>query len=247
MQSSVTAMCQLPFQTELDSVERNLGGFLFAVAGEQLLFSQLESDIRLTGNDDLTFAEADTRTVARYIPTGARPTNVEYLRSQRRLVVATVEAKEERQPPSGYRVLQSTLSLLRAYDERPLDELDIKLEEESDIPDRLVVAQFSLAHAERVYSIVDWQFKNHHGKTYSLLIVGTGIHAGPGKSKGRRLIFSTGKSQSKLLLQKESTYDYPVYCVAMWNNDNTINVIGKTMSLDYFDSQAGRYVKSISE
>ncbi|KAL6703385.1 hypothetical protein ACN47E_009727 [Coniothyrium glycines] len=243
MQASVTAMCQLPFLSTFNVVERNLGGFLFAVAGDQLLFSQLHCDSRWAGNDRICVSEADTWTVPRSIHTGARPTSIAYLGSQRRLVVATMDAKEERPPPNGYRVVQSTLKLLKAYESKSLEGVEVKQESEGEPVNDLLVAQYELEHGERVYSIVDWQFDTHHGKKYSMLIVGTGIHTGPGKVKGRRLIFSTGKGSSRLQLQKESIYEKPVYCVALWSNDTTINIIGDTIWLDTFDSQAGRWIK----
>lgn len=242
LQSAVTAMYQLPFIRELDSFGRNLDGFLFAVAGDQLLFSQLDSDVRWTSHDVPSQFQHDSRAVPRRLVTGAKPTNVVYMQSLRRLVVSTVEAKEERGPPNGYRVLHSTLKLLNVHDEKPLDEPDLKQEEGDAIHDRVVVAQYPLKHAERVYSLVEWPFVDHQGKKHCLIIVGTGITVGSGKETGRRLIFNAGSRGSKLVLQKESSYDHPVYCVAMWGSDSTVSVIGKTLSLDYFDSQAGRYV-----
>lgn len=222
-------------------MERNLGGFLFTVAGEQLLFSRLGSDVDQTGEKHLTLHKTDTGAVIRSISTSARPTSILYLKSQRKLLVATIEAKEERLPPNGSRILQSTLKLLKAYESKLLDEVEVKQEDGSSSADDLPIAEYQLEHAERVYTMVDWQFDTHHGKRYSLLIVGTGIQTGTGKAKGRRLIFSLGKS-SKFSLQKESTYDQPVYCVAMWDNSSTVTSIGNVVSLDSFDSQAGRYV-----
>ncbi|CAO2653403.1 Nn.00g028140.m01.CDS01 [Neocucurbitaria sp. VM-36] len=243
LQSPVTAMYQLPFMGELESPGRNLGGFLFAVAGDQMLFSQLDSDIRWTSHDVPSPAQDDSRAVPRKLPTSSKPTNVMYMQSLRRIVVSTIEAKEERAPPNGYRVLHSSLKLLNVHDDKPLEEARVKQEEVDALSDRFIAAEYSLKNAERVYTIVEWPFVDHQGKKYCLIIVGTGMTVGAGKEVGRRLIFNAGKSGSKLQLQKESSYDYPVYCVAMWGNESTISVVGKTMSLDYFDSQAGRWFK----
>ncbi|KAH7371105.1 mono-functional DNA-alkylating methyl methanesulfonate N-term-domain-containing protein [Pyrenochaeta sp. MPI-SDFR-AT-0127] len=242
-QASVTAMSQLPFLQELDALGRNLGGFLFAVAGDQLLFAQLDSDIRWMSQDTDLPPRNDCKVVPRKLLTTAKPTNVVYIKSLRKMIVSTIEAKEERAPPDGYRVLHSTIKLLNIQDDKPLDEPDTKPEEGGMPLNRLVVAQCHLKHAERVYSIVEWPFVDHHGKKYSLIIVGTGIKVGPGKETGRRLIFNTGKTGTRLQLQKESVYDHPVYCISLWGNDSTVSVIGKTLSLDYFDSQAGRWFK----
>jgi hypothetical protein len=104
------------------------------------------------------------------------------------------------------------------------------------LANRLVVAQYSLEHAERVYSIVEWPYEDSKGKRYCMIIVGTGITLGPGKERGRRLIFNAGKSGSKLDRQKESNYDQPVYCIAMYGTRATVSVIGKTLSFDEFES-----------
>jgi len=44
MQSPVTAMFQLPELHDPNTIGRNLGGLLFTVAGDQLLFSRVDSD-----------------------------------------------------------------------------------------------------------------------------------------------------------------------------------------------------------
>lgn len=241
LQSSITAMYQLPFLIQSDSGGRNLGGFLFAVAGDQLLFSQLDSDIRWSHDTSLQ-PEADSGAVPRKLITSARPTSVVYFSSLRRMIISTIEAKEEQAPPKGYRVLHSTLKVLNMTDDKPLDEPDIKPEDGAAPHDRLIMAQCQLDHAERVHCIVDWPFVDHHGKEFGLIIVGTSVQTGLGKSKGRRLIFSTGKSRSKLQLQKDSVYDQPVYAIAMWSSESIIMAVGKTLSFEVFDSQAGRYV-----
>lgn len=240
-QSSVTAMFQLPFMDELDSGGRNLGGFLFTVAGDQLLFSQLEFEIRWAMNDIATQPEIDSRAVPRKISTSAKPVSIAYLESQRRMVVSTLEAKEERAPPNGYRVLQSTLNLLKMSNDKSNHDLEIKQEDGTIPTEGPILAQFQLEHAERVHCIVDWPFVDHQGKKRSLVIIGTSMQNGSGKLKGRRLIFSTGKSRSKLQLQKESLYDHPVYSIAMWSNNSIVMVVGTTLSFECFDSQVGRY------
>jgi len=239
-QSSVTAMYQLPFMDEIDYGGRNLGGFLFAVAGDQLLFSQLDSDIRWANNDVASQPEIDSRAVPRKISTGAKPVSIAYLHSQRRMVVSTLEAKEERAPPNGYRVLHSTLNLLKMSDDKSNHDLEVQQEDDSIPSEGLILAQYQLEHAERVHCIVDWPFVDHQDKKRSLIIIGTSVQKGLGNFKGRRLIFSTGKGRSKLQLQKNSLYDHPVYSISMWGNNAIVMVTGTTLSLEFFDSQAGR-------
>ena len=245
-QSTVTAISQLPFLEEGSSTRRNFGGFLFAVSGDQLIFSRLDCDVQWPHHEVLSILQDNSGAVPRKLFVGPKPTKILYMEPLRKMVVSTIEAKEESTPPDRFRVLHSSLKLLNVDDDRPLDESDVKVEDESVLSNRLLVAQYDLKHAERVYSIIKWPFLDHQGNKYSLLIVGTGIQVGLGEEIGRRLIFNTGKTGNKLRLQKESTYDHPVYCIAMWSNELIISVMGTTLSLDYFDSQAGRYVSNIS-
>lgn len=241
-QSPVTAMYQLPFLNRPDCEGRNLGGFLFAVAGDHLLFSQLDSDIRWESHDNTSQPEMDSGAIPRKIKTGAKPMNIAYMESQRRMIVSALEAKEK-SPRDGYRVLFSTLSLLKMNDEKSIHDLEIKQEDDNAPPEGLLLAQYQLEHAERVHCAIEWPFVDHQDKKRSLLIVGTSIQVGPFKFKGRRLIFSTGKNRSKLQLQKDSHYDNPVYSIALWSNNTIAMVVGKTLSLECFDSQAGRWYK----
>jgi hypothetical protein len=132
------------------------------------------------------------------------------------------------------------MRLLRVRDDRPTEDVEIK--QEVDAPsERLVIAQCSLMNAERVYSIIEWQFVNKDSKRYNLIIVGTGIQTSATQHSGRRLIFNTGKSGSKLDLQKQSTYNEPVYGIALWDNQTTVSIVGKSLFIDRFDEEAGRW------
>lgn len=239
-QAPITAMYQLPLIRISENIGRNLGGFLFAVSGDQLLFSQLESDVRWTECEALSRIHNDIRAVPRKIFTGSKPTNLLYLKSYRKMVISTIEAKEEKAPPNGCRVLHSSIHLINMYDDKPLDETDIKIEEGHDPINRLIAATFPLKHGERVYSITEWPFVDHRGRRYTLLIVGTGVPGHTSKETGRKLILSPGKSGSKLILQKDFTYDQPVYCIAVHGNASTVSAIGKLLTFEIFDSEAGK-------
>lgn len=236
IQSPVTAMFQLPPVHDASIVGRNLGGLLFTVAGDQLLFSQLEMDTHL---DASTAFHNDCRTIPRKLITGAKPTYLKYLESPRKMVIATMEAKEERAPPHGYRVLHSFLKLLNPPNDTTVDDVEIKQEDEVPMANKHVAAEFELKHGERVYSIAEWPFEDDRGKRHHLLIVGTGVPCGADKQTGRRLIFNTGKYGTKLQLQKESVFDHPVYSTAVVSNFTSISAIGKTLTLDVFEPELG--------
>ncbi|KAF2621920.1 hypothetical protein BU25DRAFT_403721 [Macroventuria anomochaeta] len=242
LQNPITATYQLPLIGDSNiAVERNLGGFLFLVSGDQMLYTQLDADVRQSDHAVYLRSGDESKTMPRKLITGAKPTFAAYLTLPRKMLVATIEAREACTPPDGYRTIHSTLSLLNVHDNKPLDEVEVKQEVGVELTNRLVVAQYALDHAERVYSIADWSFEDDRGKKYNLVIVGTGVGAGHGKESGRRLIFNLGQRGSRLSLQKESTYPHPVYCVAMFDKRATVSVIGKLLHFDEFDAELGRW------
>jgi hypothetical protein len=241
LQSPVTAMYQLPFIQDHDRAGRNLGGFFFAVAGDEFHCSQLDTDIRWTGHNMPSLPHDNGGAVPRKLLTGAKPSSVTYLKPIRKMLVATMEAREEKAPPNGYRALHSTLKLLNVHSNKNLDEVEVKQEEGSEYASRLVAAQYELKHGERVYSVTEWPFTDHRNKTYTLIIVGTGVPKSNGREAGRRLIFNVGRNESnaKLQLKKESAFEHPVYCTAVYSNKASVSAIGKTLTFDMFDSEAG--------
>ena len=247
LQNPVTAAYQLPYiKTSSGTLERNLGGFLLVVSGDQMLYTQLDADFERGKHNLRPNTRNESKVLPRNLITSAKPTIVSYLSLPRKMLVATTETSEGCAPPDGYRILHSTLSLLNVHDDKPLNEISVEQGMEADLAKRLVVAQYVLNHAERVYSIVDWPFEDHRGKKYNLVIVGTGVRTGTGKEVGRRLIFNLGQRGSKLSLQKESNYPNPLYCIALFSNRATVSVCGKLLSFDEFDAELGRQVISLS-
>ena len=239
MHSPITAICQLPHAEDFNAVGRHLGGLLFTASGDQLLFSQLDSEARVSTQDIAAPHQNDCRAVPRKLLTGAKPTNVTYLEPTRKLAIATMEAKEEQAPPQAYRVLHSAIKLLETAEDKALDEPDIKEENENNPMSKAVAATYELNHGERVYSIAEWPYTDNRGKKYDLLIVGTGVPDIMGKEMGRRLIINPGKTGSKLQLQKGSIFGDPVYCTAVYGNLTSVSAIGKTLTFDVFEPQAG--------
>jgi hypothetical protein len=241
LQSAVTASYQLPcFDNLGTSSQRNLGGFLFVVSGDQMLYTQLDADVRCSRSGHSLQLRDEAKAMPRKLVIGAKPTHVAYLKLPRKMLVATVEAKESNEPPDACRAIHSALNLISVHDDKPQGEVEIKQELGSGLDQSLIAAQYELSHGERVYSIMDWPFEDSRGKKYNLVIVGTGIGAGSGKETGRRLIFNLGQRGSKLSLQKESTYPHPLYCIALFDSRATVSVIGNLLSFDEFDVDNGR-------
>lgn len=241
VQHSVTATYQLPRDmTGHAEHERNLGGFLFVVSGDQMLYAQLDVGLGQVYSASSLLPHQDTKTLPRKLILGSKPTYAVYLKLPRKMLVATTEAQEICAPPGGYRALHSDLVLLNVHDDHSPKEVEVKPEESSEYGINMIVARYELKNAERVYSIADWAFEDDRGKRYNLVIVGTGVKEGSGKESGRRLIFNLGQRGTRLSLQKESAYPHPVYCVAMFDKRATVSVIGKSLCFDEFDAGAGR-------
>lgn len=247
LQYPITAAYQLGYdETVSTTLERSLNGFLFVVSGDQMLLTTLATDVRRRDKISIPQYEEETKALPRKLITGAKPTNAAYLTLPRKMLVATTEAKEASATFESYRAIHSTLSLLSLHDEKPLEEAEVKEEVGAELTDRLVVAQYALHNAERVYSIADWAYEDDRGKKYNLVIVGTGVTSGSGKETGRRLIFNLGQRGSRLSLQKESSYPSPVYCVAMFDRRATVSVVGNQLNFDEFDAAVGRQVFPLS-
>jgi hypothetical protein len=247
MQHPITAAYQLGYdETASTSIERNLDGFLFVVSGDQMLFTHLDTEVGRRDNAPIPQYGEETKPVPRKLIMGAKPTHAAYLTLPRKMLVATTEAREATAAIESYRAIHSTLSLLSLYDEKPLDEAEVEGEIGAELINRLVVAQYTLHNAERVYSVADWAYEDDRGKKYNLVIVGTGVGSGSGKETGRRLIFNLGQRGSRLSLQKESTYPNPVYCVAMFDRRATVSVVGNQLNFDEFDAALGRQVITMS-
>jgi hypothetical protein len=101
----------------------------------------------------------EAKVIPRCLPTTTTPKRLRYLEKATtglyKMAVATVEIKEERAPPTGYRAMHSSIKLVSIYDEESAEDLEIKEEGGSkSIPNRLITAEFELKHYERVYAML---------------------------------------------------------------------------------------------
>jgi len=239
-QDSVTAIDQLPLSKGAE-FDRDLGAFIFAVSGDNLLFSQLDYDVRWSIHDAPSPLEHH-RDIIRKLDTNATPTKLMYLETLNKMVVATVEAREVRKPPAGYRYIHSSLQLLSLEDRE-----EIEIKQESDLESSnhsLVAAEYKLKHYERVYSMVEWTFSTEPNKMFHFLVIGTGITSN-GKEAGRKLFLSV--KDSEIQLKKEFSYDQgPVRCMVVYDQTQLITNVGNQLIFEDFDFQAGKYVYTVS-
>jgi hypothetical protein len=236
-QSPVTAIDQLPF-TKGTGVDKDLGGFIFAVSGDSMLFAQLDYDIRWSSYDAPSSHLEQQKAIPRKLITNATPTKLMYMEKLNKMVVATVEAKEERPPSAmsaGYRIVHSALQVLRLGD----DATEVKQEDEMQSNNHnLVASEYTLKHYERVYSMIEWTFIDSRGKVFHFVVIGTGI-TGDGYESGRRLFLNVNEKGIKL--KKESPYEHPVRCMALYDDNRLITIVGNTIVFEEYDNQAMKY------
>lgn len=239
-QGPIVALDQLPFGNSSESNDRDLGGVIFAVSGDEMIFAQLDYDVRWSGQNGQPAEQS--KLVPRKIPTKASPMKMMYMEGTARyMVVATMENKEVRAPPNGYRTVESCLKFLRL--DAPANgaqEPEIKQEHDDSQANKLVAYEFDLQPYERVYSMVEWVIDIDQRKKYKLLVVGTGITKGPEKEEGRRLFFNAGgKSGVKFI--KAINHDRPVRCLGIVNNTYLVGIIGKTLRIWEFRSTSQKW------
>ncbi|CAI6235125.1 unnamed protein product [Periconia digitata] len=240
-QGPIVALDQLPFVPNSASTGRGLGGFIFTVSGEQMLLAQMDYDVRWSGQNGQPAVQEQSKVVPRTIPTGASPMKMMYMAGTTRfMVVATMENKEVRAPPNGYRTVHSTLKFLKMSEEQMNEEPDIKSEDEELNANKFVAYEFQLEPYERVYSMVEWVMDTDKGKKYKILVVGTGIKKGPGQEEGRRLFFNAG-GKSGVKLMKQIPHTSPVRCLGIYKSTYLVAIIGKTIRIYDFEAASQKW------
>ncbi|KAF2639725.1 hypothetical protein P280DRAFT_46463 [Massarina eburnea CBS 473.64] len=244
-QGPLTALDQLPLATGPMHADRDLGGFMFAVSGEHMVFAQLDYDVRWSSHDIPPASLEQSKVVPRKIPTGATPMRMLYSqKSLHNMMVATMENKEVLKPPNGYRTLQSTIKALKVHDDQANEDLEIKQEEgQPSHMNRLVTWEFPLNPYERVHTMVEWTYESDKGRKHHLILVGTGITTEPGLETGRRLVFNTGKPGSGIKLLKAFSHRHPVRCMAIYDNTHVVAIIGKYLRMYEFRPDNGCWEK----
>ncbi|KAF2004601.1 hypothetical protein P154DRAFT_426022 [Amniculicola lignicola CBS 123094] len=237
-QGPVTAVGQVPLKSNEGLSERDLGGFIFAVSGNKLLYTQLDYEIASSMTGYGSISPECSKVVPRKTVTEATPTKLAYITALRKMVVATIDIKEERAPPNGYRSIRSSLKLVNLDPEDVL----VKLEDGAEelVRSKPIVGEFQLKNYERVYSIVDWTFISK-GKSYHFIIVGTGIRQDQDKETGRRLFLQVKDNVFKL--KKDYSFDRPVRCLALFGDKQLVTIHGNTVSLEEYHYPDARWLK----
>ncbi|KAF2713263.1 hypothetical protein K504DRAFT_134278 [Pleomassaria siparia CBS 279.74] len=239
-QSPIMAIDQLPFSRGIGA-DKDLGGFIIAISGDNMLFAQLEFDIRCSNYDVPSSTLIQQKPIPRKLITNATPAKLMYMEKLNKMVVATTEAREEKAPPSGYRVVHSAIQILRLGDEVAEDEEEEEEDMQPVITNNLVTSEFVLKHYERVYSMIEWTFVSDKDKTFHFVIVGTGITTSSGKETGRRLFLNVNETGIKL--KKESAFEQPLRCMALYDESTLLSIHGSTLAYEEYDHRATKWVK----
>ncbi|ORY18589.1 mono-functional DNA-alkylating methyl methanesulfonate N-term-domain-containing protein [Clohesyomyces aquaticus] len=238
-QSAITAVDQLPF-TVGQQCGKDLGSLIFAVSGDRLLYARMDYDIRWSGHAAEPSTPEPNKAVPRKLEITGTPKKLVYLEKLRKMVIATTEAREERAPPDGYRIVRSAIQLVNMADDGT--ESAIKQEDDIAPPKKsMIVGEFVLKNYEQVYALLDWTYAGEDGKGYHFVIAGTGIPQRNGPDVGRRLFFQV--TDTTIKLKKESAFEHPVRCMAFYGANQLLTISSRALVFEEFQPTRQRWVE----
>ena len=238
LQGALNAIDQIPRTGSGDYRQSALDGYVFAVFGEQMVYAHFDPDEKLPME---YFAPEEGKVVPRKLPTTGTPAKIMVAEDlPHHMIVVTSEFKEERSMNHKYRVMLSNIRIIDLLSDVSYSETEVKDEPASTTPkNKLEKTEVQLKHYERVYSMVRWVVLGSEDRQHALVVVGTGITESSGKETGRRLIINVGKSG--LTLKDKKRFDQPVRCIAVYDNQHIISIIGSTVKIEQIErSEAAR-------
>ena len=233
-QGALNAIDQIPFTKDPDQEERELGGYILAVIGDQMVYARLDYDIKQSCQT-VTSAPEGAKIVPQKLSCTGTPTKIMIADDlAHHMIVVTSELKEERTSNLKYRTMLSNIKIISLLRDEINADPAIKDEFISGTPKaRLEKTEVPLKHYERVYSMVRWVFLGSEDRQHALIVVGTGITESPGKETGRRLILNVGKSG--LTVKDKKRFEKPVRCIAVYDNQHIVSIIGDTMQIEQIE------------
>ena len=233
-QGALNAIDQIPLTKDPHQEGRELGGYILAVLGDQMVYARLDYDIKHPGQTTTSPPE-EAKIVPRKSSTIGTPTKIMIADDlAHHMIVVTSELKEERTSNLKYRTMVSRIKILDLLRDEISADPAIKDEFTPGTPKaKLEKTEVPLKNYERVYSMVRWVFLGSEDRQHALIVVGTGITESPGKEIGRRLILNVGKSG--LTLKDKKRFDKPVRCLAVYDNQHIISIIGDTVQIEQIE------------
>lgn len=246
-QGPINTLYQLPSTIGSLSNRRDLSGFMFAVSDDQMIFAQLDYDVKWPDQGTTSLTQEKGKVIPRKVSTMSTPTKLLRLEDMpHHMVIVTNEITEERGPPKGYRTMQPKISLVNLYEDGFTGDSEATQDGTQSAPStprgKANQRELLLKPYERVYCMVCRSSWTENGRKHVQIVVGTGIMTPTGKESGRRLVINMTKSGFGKLSEK--VYPDPVRCLAVlrkepgWvadhyhHQDCIISVIGKTLRFE---------------
>lgn len=225
-QAPVSAWDQHPLGSDDHDDNEGLGGLLFAVAGDRILLAHLDHGTGSSHAQENVWSTV----VPRRLLTSATSQRTIYSEHLRKFVIASIEPKERRGPPNGYRTIESSVQLLQVTE----DETIIKQEDVAGLPKSLLVADFPLKNYERVSSIIEWVVKDTKNRPHHFVYVATSITVSPNHESGRRLFLQI-TDDAKFVLKKEKVFPTGIRCMTLYDDMHLITIFGKIMVIEQYE------------
>ncbi|KAJ4289192.1 hypothetical protein N0V90_011534 [Kalmusia sp. IMI 367209] len=233
LQGPANAIDQVPFRMTSDG--SSLGGFIFAIFGDRMVFARLDYDVKWASQSSPATSPEQSKVIPRKLPTISTPLKLLVAEDlPHHTIVVTNDIKEERSPPRGYRTVTSSLKIVDLCNDESNTESEIKEESTPTTPrNKLYKTEVPLKNYERVHSMIRWGFLDGKGRQRALVVVGTGITEALGKESGRRLVLNITKSG--LDLQDKKKFDKPVRCIAVYDNQHIVSIVGTTLQVEQLE------------
>ncbi|KAF1976560.1 hypothetical protein BU23DRAFT_455784 [Bimuria novae-zelandiae CBS 107.79] len=235
MQGAPNAVDQVPLAADSGQDKRKLGGFILAVFGDRMVYARLDYDITWSGQVGSPSIPEKGKVIPRKLPISSTPTNIMVAEDlPHHMIVVTNVLREEHASIHKYRKMVSSIRVIDLLNHGRIADADIKEELPSSTPKKkLEHIEVPLNTYERVHSMVRWVFLGNEDRQHALVVVGTGVTEAPGKETGRRLVLNVGKTGLKL--QDSKRFPHPVRCIAVYDNQHIVSIIGTVLQIEQIE------------
>lgn len=235
LQGALSAMDQVP---PTAASGKELGGFIFAVFGDRMVYARLDYDIKWSGQAAPPLSPEDGKVIPRNLPTTQTPLKLmvpDDLPHHMVVVTNEFEVGLDREQIGHYRrKMLSSIKVIDLLSDKNNPEIEINGEFVLGTPkSKIARSEIPLKHYERVHSMVRWVFSGNEDRQHALLLVGTELNPPEGESRGRRLVLNITKSGLKL--QDKKRFDEAVRCIAGYDNQHIISIVGSTLQIEHIE------------
>ncbi|KAJ4354138.1 uncharacterized protein N0V89_005871 [Didymosphaeria variabile] len=232
LQGALNAIDQVPLTA---ASGKELGGFIFAVFGDRMVYARMDYDIKWSGQAAPPLSPEDGKIIPRKLSTTR--TTVKLMVADdlpHHMIIVTNEFKEEGTASHKYRIMMPSIKVVDLLSDASNTDTEIKDESSPSTPkNKLERSEIPLKHYERVHSMVRWVFSGAEDRQHALLLVGTEITPPEGETGGRRLVLNITKSGLKL--QDKKRFDEPVRCIAGYDSQHIISIVGYTLQVEQIE------------